>query len=284
VTKKRIPLAICYDFDGTLAPGNMQERDFIPQIGMDKGAFWDEVKNLAKAHEGDQILLYMKLMLDKAQAYQVTVRRADFEAYGKRLALFSGVYSSDDDNWFTRINDYGDASGIAVQHFVVSSGLREMVMGSPIAKYFSKIYASSFVYDHHGIAVWPALALNYTTKTQYLFRINKGSLDVWDDSTINRYVAHADRPVPFENMIYVGDGLTDIPCFRLVKDQGGHSIAVYQSNRRNAKEQAKTIMKDGRVNFAAPAIYTDGSMLDRIVKGIIDKVSFDTQLRSYGQI
>jgi hypothetical protein len=194
------------------------------------------------------------------------------------------VYSSESDNWFSRINEYGDASGIGVDHFILSSGIKEMVMGSPIAKFFKQVYASSFVYDHHGIAVWPSLALNYTTKTQYLFRINKGSLDVWDDTVINRYVAHDDRPVPFENMIYVGDGVTDIPCFRLVKDQGGHSVAVYQANKKDAKEQAKKIMKDGRVNFAAPANYSEGSLLDRIVKGIIDKVSFDTQLRSYGQI
>ncbi len=284
MAKKRIPLAICYDFDGTLAPGNMQERDFIPQIGMDKSGFWQEVRALSKNHEGDQILLYMKLMLDEAQAHRVTVRREDFEAYGKKLPLFSGVYATEDDNWFSRMNAYGQASGVDVDHFIVSSGIKEMVLGSPIAPFFKRIYASSFVYDHHGVAVWPALALNYTTKTQYLFRINKGSLDVWDDSTINRYVPHEDRPVPFENMVYVGDGLTDIPCFRLVKDQGGHSIAVYRANKKNGKDQAKTIMKDGRVNFAAPANYADGSLLDRIVKGIIDKVSFDTQLRSYGQM
>lgn len=262
----------------------MQERDFIPQIGMDKSGFWQEVRALAKQHSGDQILLYMKLMLDKAQAHQVTVRREDFEAYGRKLGLFSGVYNSQEDNWFSRINEYGTASGVGVEHFIVSSGIKEMVMGSPISKLFKEVYASSFVYDHHGVAVWPSLALNYTTKTQYLFRINKGSLDVWDDTVINRYVTDAERPVPFTNMIYIGDGLTDIPCFRLVKDLGGHSIAVYQSNKKNAKEQAKTILADARVNFAAPATYSEGSLLDRIVKGIIDKVSFDTQLRAYGQI
>lgn len=281
---KRIPLAICYDFDGTLAAGNMQERNFIPQIGMGKAEFWDEVKSLAKRHEGDQILLYMKLMLDKAQEHKVTVRKEDFEAFGRRLKLFSGVFSSDEDNWFARINNYADASGIAIKHYIVSSGLREMVAGSLIAKFFTQIYASSFAYDHHGVAVWPALALNYTTKTQYLFRINKGCLDVWDDETINRWVEHTDRPVPFENIIYIGDGVTDVPCFRLVKDQGGHSIAVYQRNKPGAKEQAQAIMRDGRVNFAALTNYADGSLLDRIVKGIIDKVAFDTQLRSYGQI
>lgn len=160
----------------------MQERDFIPQIGMDKSGFWQEVRALAKAHEGDQILLYMKLMLDKAQAQQVTVRRVDFERYGAKLGLFSGVYSSDDDNWFRRINDYGEASGVKVSHFIVSSGIKEMVMGSPIAKFFTQVYASSFVYDHHGIAVWPALALNYTTKT-----ISSGSTrDVWTSGMTTR--------------------------------------------------------------------------------------------------
>jgi phosphoserine phosphatase len=221
--KQLIPFAICYDFDGTLAPGNMQERDFIPQIGMTRKSFWDEVRARCKQHEADNILIYMALMLEKARAAHVPVRRRDFVNYGKGLKLFRGA-----EGWFERINRYGRAGGFRVTHHIISSGIREMIMGTVIKKHFKDIYASSYCYDHHGVAEWPALALNYTTKTQFLFRINKGEHNVYEHEKINQYVAPEERPVPFTNMIFIGDGETDIPCFRLVKEQGGHSIAVFQ--------------------------------------------------------
>mgnify|MGYP003393548755 CR=1 FL=1 len=276
--RKLIPFAIAYDFDGTLAPGNMQERDFIPAIGMTTKSFWTEVNDLCKKHQADNILIYMRLMLKKADAADIAVRKKDIEAYGKSLAFFKGV-----ETWFDRINIYGKTSGVQVTHYIISSGIREMVKGSSISKKFKAIFASSFLYDHNGVAQWPALALNYTTKTQYLFRINKGNLDVYDHSKINDFVPKSQRPVPFENMVFIGDGDTDIPCFRLVKDQGGHSIAVYKPNTRGKKEKAKKILEDGRVNFTAPANYKEGGELDLIVKALIDKVATDKQLDFLGK-
>ena len=271
--KKNIPFAICYDFDGTLAPGNMQERDFIPAIGMKTSQFWNEVKDLSSEHEADNILIYMWLMLRKANAKEVQVRKKDFESYGKNLQLFPGVV-----DWFKKINIYGSESGVKIHHYIISSGIREMIAGSPISKHFTRIYASSYVYDHHGIAIWPALALNYTTKTQYLFRINKGSLDVFDHSIINDFVPHESRPMPFKHMVYIGDGETDVPCFRLVKDQGGHSISVYKPSAPKAKAKAEKLLKEGRVNFLAPADYSEGKKVDQIVKALIDKVAADRHL------
>lgn len=276
--RRLIPLAICYDFDGTLAPGNMQEHDFIPAIQMRTKSFWDEVKRLSQEHEADNILVYMGLMLEKAQAAQVPVRKADFVRFGQELALFEGV-----DGWFDRINVYGRQSGVRTEHFVISSGIREMVTGTRIARKFKAVFASSFWYDHHGVAKWPALALNYTTKTQYLFRINEDSLHVYDHSKINQYVPDEERPIPFKNIVFIGDGETDIPCFRLVKDQGGHSIAVYKPHTPRAKMKSSKLIRDGRVNFIAPADYQEGRELDRIVKGIIDKVTADHHLRRIGK-
>ena len=208
----------------------MQERDFIPQIGMTKKSFWTEVRERCEKHQADNILIYMQLMLEKANAAQVRIQRKNFVDYGKGLKLFSGV-----DKWFERINQYGKAGGIRVTHHVIASGIREMIMGTSIKKHFKDIYASSFCFDQHNVATWPALALNYTTKTQYLFRINKGIHNVFEHDRVNQYVAPADRAVPFTNMIFIGDGETDIPCFRLVKEQGGHSIAVFNPTlpRRN---------------------------------------------------
>lgn len=278
--RRKIPFAIVYDFDGTLAPGNMQERDFIPAIGMNTKKFWKEVTEESKKHQADNILIYMKLMLDKARASSVQVRENDFKIYGKNLSFFKGVLKYKDSDqlekgWFDRINKYGNESGVKVEHYIVSSGIREMVTGTPIAKKFNAIYASSFCYDHHGIAVWPALAINYTTKTQYLFRINKGCLDISDNKKINKFIPEENRPVPFSNMIYIGDGDTDIPCFRLVKDRGGHSIVVYKPNTKGTKNKSKKLIEDGRVNFIAQADYRNNSTVDRIVKALIDKVSHD---------
>lgn len=281
--KKTIPLAIVYDFDGTLAPGNMQERNFIPAIGMTTSEFWKQVAAESKKHQADNILVYMKLMLDKAAAAQVPVRENDFKNYGRNLSFFEGVlpYNEKDQHekgWFDRINIYGKESKVKIEHFIASSGIREMIQGTPIAKKFSAIYASSFFYDHHGIATWPALAINYTTKTQYLFRINKGCLDVSDNKEINHYVPESDRNIPFSNIIYIGDGETDIPCFRVVKDRGGHSIAVYKPNTKGARNKLNNLIKDGRINFLAPADYKNNSPLDRIIKSIIDKIQTDFYL------
>ncbi len=271
--KKLIPMAIAYDFDGTLAPGNMQEYDFIPALNMRSRHFWSSVNTLAKAHEMDQILAYMLTMLDEAGKAKVAVRKSDFKNFGANIRLFPGVRE-----WFKRINAYAKAKGIKLEHFIVSSGIREMVEGTPIYKEFTKVYASGFMFDHNGVARWPALAINYTTKTQYLFRINKGSLEVHDNSVINKYIPKAERPVPFENMIFVGDGETNIPCMRLVKDQGGHSIAVYDKSRRGSRAHAEQLLKEGRASLVAGADYSDGGTIDLAVKAIIDKVEANSRI------
>ncbi len=286
--KKKIPFALIYDFDGTLSHGNMQERNFIPAIGMNKKNFWTEVGSVSKKHQADNILVYMKLMLDKASAATVPVREKDFKDYGKNLSFFKGILSypngtSQEDGWFERINKYGVKSGIKVEHYIVSSGIREMIEGTKLAKKFKAIYASSFFYDQNGVAVWPALAINYTTKTQYLFRINKGSLDISDNKIINKFIPEENRAIPFSNMVYIGDGDTDIPCFRLVKDRGGHSIAVYKPNTKGAKNKTEKLMDEGRVNFIAPADYRNGSYVDKIVKSIIDKIQIDKTLNRLKQ-
>jgi len=283
--KKYISVALIYDFDGTLAPGNMQERDFIPAIGTKTPKFWKEVGEETKKHEADNILIYMKLMLEKARSAAVQVRKENFIDYGKNVELLKGVvdYKEEDTSykgWFSRINQYGKDTGIKVEHFIISSGIKEMIEGTAIAKEFKAIYASTYCYDHHGIAIWPAQAINYTTKTQFLFRINKGCLDVSDNKEINKYVPESKRVIPFNRMIYIGDGETDIPCFRLVKDRGGKSIAVFKPSTRGAKEKSKNLVKDGRVNYIAPGDFRDDKIIDRIVKAWIDSISFNEHLNN----
>jgi len=278
MARKLVPFAIAYDFDGTLAPGNMQEYDFVPAIGMTSEAFWQEVNSLTRKHDADNILAYMMHMLDKANAARVPVRKENFVELGRSVALFEGVEA-----WFDRINAYGKMQGLKVEHYIISSGIREMIEGTSIAQKFTAIYASAFIYDHNGVAKWPALAVNYTTKTQFLFRINKGVLTIHDNSKINKFIPKEDRPVPFEHMVFIGDGETDIPCFRLVKEQRGHAIAVYKPNTRGARSNAEKLVKEGRVNFIAPANYSENGEMDRFVKGIIDKVAGDIALKQLGK-
>ncbi len=269
--ERTIPLAIIYDFDGTLAPGNMQERQFIPDIGMTASEFWTEVDTLAREHHADGILTYMFVMLEKARAAGRPVRRDDLVAKSHEIEFFPGV-----EDWFDRIDGYGRKSGVSVEHYVISSGNSEIIEGTSIADRFAHIYASKFLYDQKGFAVWPAVAINFTTKTQYLFRVNKGAHDLEDSSVINKFVPPEQRPVPFQNMIYIGDGETDVPCFRLVKDLGGLSIAVFDDG---AYQQAEQYRREGRVNSVAPAVYTEGSDLDCSVKSYIDLVAARSTLR-----
>lgn len=268
MAKRRIPMAIAYDFDGTLAPGNVQERQFLPDIGIKPNKFWEEVTALAKEHQADYVLVYMEQMLRKAAAAGVSVKKEEFEKRGQSIRLFQGV-----EGWFDRITKYGRGRGVLVEHYLVSSGNAEIVAGTPIASKFTQIYASKFMFDENGVATWPALAINYTTKTQYLFRINKGAHDLSDNRQVNEFVEKRDRPVPFENMVFIGDGPTDVPCFRLVKDQGGLSIVVFKPNTRKAREKAEKFKTEGRVHYVAPAIYTEGSRLDRVMKANIDFIA-----------
>ena len=271
--RKLVPVAIAYDFDGTLAPGNMQEHSFLPKIGIKAKEFWNMADQLAQENEADSVLTYMNLMLKKASEAGVPIRKEDFREHGKSVKLFKGVQ-----DWFDRIDDYSRGKGIKLEHYIISSGIREMIDGTPIATKFKKIYASSFKYDVNGVAEWPALAINFTTKTQYLFRINKGALEVYDNKRINKCVPPENRPIPFTNMIFIGDGETDIPCFSLVKRLGGHSIAVYKPRAKGARTEAEKLITDGRVNFVAPADYSTEREIDTIVKAVLDKITSDSKL------
>ncbi len=268
--KKKVTMAIAYDFDGTLAPGNMQEHQFLPEIGIKSAAFWKEVNDIAKKHQADEVLVYMNLMLRKAAENNAPVRKDDFKKRGKNIQLFDGVAE-----WFSRINDYAKRKNVDLHHYLISSGNEEIFVGTKIKKYFKAIYASKYLFDANGAAQWPALAINYTTKTQYLFRINKGVKDISDNASVNRYVEPEKRPVPFKNMVFIGDGTTDIPCFRLVKEQGGLSVAVYTPHKKgkSGKTAALKYQDEGRVHAVVPANYTEGSELDKIIKAQIDEVA-----------
>ena len=271
----KITAALIYDFDGTLAPGNMQEYDFIPAVGQSNREFWNDANSLAEEQDADMTLTCMARMIQEAKSKGLSLRREAFQESGRNIRLFPGVKE-----WFGRINAYAAARGVRVLHYINSSGLKEMIEGTPIAPEFRKIYACSFLYDVDGIAYWPAVAVNYTNKTQFIFKINKGVESVSDCKLVNQYIEERERPVPFSRMIYVGDGTTDIPCMRLVKNSGGHSIAVYNpASAKVGRKDLASLIRDNRVNHVCAADYTEGSEIDRLVKLIIDKIAVDFELQ-----
>ncbi len=274
-------VAICYDFDGTLSPRNMQEYGFFMGLNeKERKTFWEESNGYAQKNCADQNLVYMKMMLEKVKSRENNLQstRKALQDYGKSINFYEGVRE-----WFGRINGYGHTHGVKVQHYIISSGLKEMVEGSAIGKEFSKIYACTFLYDSNGVAEWPGQVVNCTSKTQYLFRINKGIDDDSDTKRLNEFVKQEDRPVPFSRMVYIGDGTTDIPCMRLVKEQGGFSIAVYRPKSAKGRQTADKLYADGRVNFVVQADYRENAPLDELVQKIIGKIESDYCLEAYGK-
>ena len=238
-------VALIYDFDGTLAPGNMQEYDFLKEIGVtDKADFWRETYELGKAQNATEILSYMKLMIDKSNnpEHPCPITKQAFEKYGANIPLFKGVI-----DWFALTRKLGEEMGLQIEHYINSSGLQEMVEGSPIAHEFKHIYASRFMYDKDGRAMWPAAAIDFTAKTQILYMINKGVENISDNKEINNYMATEDRRIPFNHMIYFGDGLTDIPSMKLLRSQGGFAIAIFTPEH---EQQTRDLVKRNIINFA----------------------------------
>lgn len=258
-------LAICYDFDKTLSPEDMQAQGFIQSIGYNVDAFWDSTNALARAHDMDGNLAYMLQMRLESEGHFQFTRQMLLE-YGSHVRLFEGVTT-----WFERMREYGRQCGVIVEHYVISSGLKEMIEGTAIAGEFEKIYASSFCYNADGIAIWPAQVVNFTNKTQFLFRISKGILDINDPSVNDHFPEEAFR-VPFRNLVYIGDSDTDIPCMKLVNDHQGHSICVYDPVLGD-KTKVYRMMRDARVRYFAPADYREGSELDALLQAIISKTA-----------
>ena len=263
--------ALIYDFDGTLARGNMQEVSFIPSIGMQANQFWDSVKPLTIAADGDGILMYMQMMLQAAREKGQPVTRQALRDHGRGVALFEGLR---DLSWFDRMNAVGARYGLEIEHYIVSAGLTEMIEGCPVFPALTHVFASKFVYDAEDQAVWPAVGVNYTTKTQYLFRINKGVLNHWDDARINRFIPDDERPIPFERMIFLGDGDTDVPTMKMMHTKGGFSIAVYDPDSTpRDRDKVHRLISEDRVNFVAAADYREGTAVDLIVKGLIGRIA-----------
>ncbi len=271
---KKPIVALIYDFDGTLSPGNMQEFGFIQAIGKTPQEFWQMSDGIAKGQDASNILSYMKLMFDEAKKNGIELRRSDFKRFGQHIQLFDGVKE-----WFKSINEYGEKKGVRIEHYINSSGLKEIIEGCPIAHEFKHIFACTFLYNENGEAEWPGIAVDYTAKTQFLFKINKGIFSARDNILVNESMSEEQKRVPFTRMIYFGDGDTDVPCMKIVNMFGGNSIAVFNPTNAAKRLNAQKLQRQGRANFITPANFTKESRTYKVVCAIIDKIIVDNELK-----
>jgi len=271
---KKPIVAIIYDFDNTLSTKDMQEFTFIPSLGITADEFWSMCDETSHKFNMDHILAYMYLMATMSKAKGLRLTRETLGEMGKGVKFFEGVKS-----WFKRINSYGEELGLEVRHYIISCGLKPMIEGCDIAHEFYNIFACDYVYNDNGEPIWPAVAINYTSKTQFLYRINKGVEDVGEHKKLNMYMPRDSRVVPFENMIYVGDGLTDVPSMKLARQRGGYAIGVYRK-----PEDASYLVNEERVDFYVKSDYRDGSDMDLAMRAILDKIRAQSRIQELSDI
>jgi 2-hydroxy-3-keto-5-methylthiopentenyl-1-phosphate phosphatase len=265
---KQHTIAMVYDFDGTLSPQPMQEYTVLPELGVNPQAFWDECQREAKKYNADAMLTYMRLLTEKIEAKQTHLNKKKLRDLAKGIRYFPGV-----ETWFDRIDRHvreTSAGKIKIKHYIISAGLKEILEGIKIRKHFERMYASEYYFDHHDAARFPTVVINDTSKTQYIFRINKGIEDI--NQSINDYMPECERPIPFENMLYIGDGLTDVPCMTVTKNNGGFALAVYKPRNPQSLAVCRKLARANRIDYFAPADYQAGKTLERRVKLILDVI------------
>ena len=269
--RKKPIVAILYDFDSTLSRTDMQNFGFIPSLGMTPAEFWGATGKFSEETGCERTLAYLYMMQKLAAEKGIKMTKEWLKEQGKGIEFYNGV-----ETWFDRINAYGKEHGVNVEHYLISSGNKEIVEGCKIAKQFKVIYGCEYIFDPvTGIPVWPKLAINYTQKTQYFFRISKGAVDATDDKGVNEKAK--EKRIPYSNIIYIGDGMTDIPSMIIVKDNGGKSIAVYPKGK---EDRVKDLYDDGRVNYVCPANYKEGSEIEKVMKLIIQGVAINESLKT----
>lgn len=266
-------VALLYDFDKTLTPLDMQEYAFFPAIGTEASEFWERADSISDTQVMDMILASMYMMHEACQTQDIPMTREFLNSCGGPIEFFPGL-----PDWFEQINARGEECGVQIEHYIISSGLKEIIEGTAVAPYFKKIFASEYLYDESGHAQWPLNSVNYTGKTQYIFRVNKGILDISDDHVMSAYIPVGERRVPFENMIYIGDGFTDIPCMKLVRSNGGCSVAVHPPG---GYKSVDFLQRQRRVNFVTEADYRPESELSLVVNQFIEKVAITNKIQQH---
>lgn len=279
-------IALVFDYDQTLSPRYMQDDVLFPEFGIHPASFWQKCNELVKDQQWDGELAYLKCLLDYLSMDQVSNKR--LEELGANLEFFPGVSEMFEEIPRLCLTPQHKAVGIKVEYYIISSGLKALLDGSPLRHLVKEIYGCEFGEDAQGKISFPKRTISHTTKTQFLFRINKGLLSYEQD--VNDHMPDDLRPIPFENMLYVGDGPTDVPCFTVMKRFNGHALAVYNplDDSRRSFDKCFNLIQTSRVKHIAPADYQAGShlrlilekmvtsMANRILKHHVDKVADGT--------
>lgn len=278
--------ALIYDFDNTLIEGNLPDHSLLEEIGWEPEEFWKVSNKRAEDQRADMVCVYMHTLLEKAEEAGKPITREMLERHGKKIKMREG-FADGQNSWFKRTGEIAREHGLEIQHYVITSGLAEMVEACPIANDLRAVFGSRYLYDENGKAVGLAHVVNYTNKTQHLFRINKGVHDIADDRKLNEYMHEETRPVPFSNMLFIGDGFTDIPCFSLIKRFQGHTLAVLanevttedsdieiaqhiMSKINKSFDQIETLVSDGRADHISLGAHF---VPDGRVEQVVEKVA-----------
>jgi haloacid dehalogenase-like hydrolase len=265
-------IALVYDFDGTLCPRPMQEYAFLPKIGANPEQFWAESNRLARAQGADPMITYMHLLYKKAKDKGVRIDREDLVAQGALVKYYPGVIE-----WFDAMTEYvrvrDETQSVEVRHYLISSGLTEIIQGTSIYEKFHNVFASEYWFEAYDMP-YPKRVITDTGKTQYLFRINKGIEDLGE--SINHHMPEDQRPIPFANMIYFGDGDTDVPSMAVVRKSGGHAVAVHAPNE---PKKCVDLFRAKRCDFFAPADYRRGSDLFKRTCLLLDRMLADIRVQ-----
>lgn len=270
---RKTTVAFMYDFDETLSHGYMQDHSLIPMLGYDVPTFWSEVNKFGTANNMDNVLAYLYKIVEYAKKKGIPLTKEKMASLGDGIRYFDGVTT-----WFDRITEYGKTIGLNIEHYILSSGMKEIIDGTEIAGKFKKIFACSYIYDESGNPIWPCIAVNYTNKTQYLYRIRKNLMDDLNNTVgINDYISDENK-LPYKNMFYFGDGMTDVPCMKVLKEKGGYAFSVYDPESQKAKNTSRKLYNEGRVSYVTCADYSENSDLDLIVKSLLRKISEDNNV------
>ena len=255
--------AFCYDFDGTLCPEYMMNHHLLPDCKVNPKIFWKKVVDYSNRNKCDPTLAYLKLLMTEMKESNIDFSSSIFKKYGRKIILFKGVES-----WFRSIEKkIKKKFNVNIEHYIISSGLEEMIKGCKISKNIKKIFASSYIFNRDFI--WPRLSVNYSNKVQFLYRIYKGKFDVFDNAGVNNKIEDKKVYIPFENIFFFGDGETDIPTFVVNKKNGGTSICVYE-NDETSKKNAKKILREKRVNFIVENDYSENGPIEKLINTIME--------------
>ncbi len=265
---KQNTIALVYDFDGTLIPKTMQEYTIIPRLKLNSNEFWSQIIKEANDTEGEIMMIYMRQLITRAESMNIKITKEEFKLMASKIKYFKGV-----ETWFDNINKYikSKHQRIKVAHYVISAGHHEILESTSIRNKLANVFGSQYYFDNKGRATFPKNVVTDTAKTQFLFRINKGKEKVSD--SINSHMPEHERPIPFENMIYIGDGLTDVPSMALIKKQNGHAVSVYPKNSKEQKKVSADLLSAKRVDFIAEANYTKSSILYKRICLLVDMIS-----------